>query len=121
MEVQKMNQQQIQFAPNVQTTYADDVLIDHSIKVHVEEINGERKGKKSGKVTLLFMDQQLKSVTHRVIIDPFTAKRLGEMLTHNLPNFIKELESDSIPEQALQQFEKEKKEKVQQKSNTYIG
>lgn len=114
-----MEEIKMQIAQNSPVICADDCIIDNAIKVHMDTQNDQETIHKTGKVTLMCVDQQTKTIVGRVILDPFTAKRLGELLTANTNNLIKEIQSSELSEEMKQKI---RSTQAQPKTGqTYIG
>ncbi len=115
---------------NVQPIYADEANVNANIKFNFEKINeNEEKIRKIGRIDIMFFDQLTKTVVSRIVLDPFTAKVLGNMLIQNANKTIGELDSPNVPEEVKKQMELRKIAMEEQKKpsnpntnfNTYIG
>ncbi len=110
---------------DVKPIYADEANVNSNVKINIEKgDDGKDIIRKAGKVEILFFDQFTNSICSRVVIDPFTAKVLSQILQKNADNVIAEMEKEGVPEEVKKKIEERKE--MQQKGetptfNTYIG
>jgi len=119
----EFEKQQFVIPPDLRPIYADEVIITSPMKVVIEKDDkGTEKIRKHGNIILSFFDNQTKIIVAKIVVNPLTAKALGNLLIKNSDKLLEELDKKEIPNEIKKQIEEAKKKSIKSTSDlTYIG
>jgi hypothetical protein len=110
--------------PDLRPIYAEEVFVESPLKMVVEKSEkGNEKVRKHGMIVLNFLDNRTKIVVAKIVINPLTARSLGNILLSNSNKMLEELDRKEISKDLKKQME-EKKEGISgatASTQSYIG